>query len=63
MQLGALGEAQHLAVVLDVIFDAVVHIGDFADVVLVVFHAEVLDQLIPSPQHQLPRLRVVQLHF
>ncbi len=48
-------------VVLRVVFDAVVDVGDLADVVAAVLHAEVSLQFGPALQHQLQRLAVVKL--
>jgi len=47
--------------VLHVVLDAVIDVGDLADVVAAVLHLEVLLQLGPAAQHQLQRLAVVQL--
>lgn len=48
-------------VVLRVVLDAVVDVGDLADVVAAALHAEVPLQLGPALQHQLQGLAVVQL--
>lgn len=49
------------AVVLHVVFDAVVDVWDLTDVVASIFHLEVLLQFGPATQHQLQSLAVVQL--
>ena len=63
VQLLGLDEAQRLHVVLQVVLDAVVDVWDLADVVLAALHPEVLRQLAPAADYQLPRLAVVQLHL
>ena len=59
----SLAEAQDLNVVLEVVLDAVVDVGNLADVVDIRRRPEVLDELAPASLHQLPRLSMVQLHF
>ena len=51
---------QGLLVVLQVVLDAVVDVGDLADLKLPALQLEVLLQLRPAPDQQLPRLPVVQ---
>lgn len=46
---------------LRVVFDAVVDVGDLADVVAAALHAEVSLQLGPALQHQFQGLTVVKL--
>lgn len=48
-------------VVDDIILDAVVDVGDLADVIASVLHPEISLQLRPALQHQLQSLTVVQL--
>lgn len=51
------------AVVLHVVLDAVIDVGDLADVVAAALHAEISLQLGPALQHQLQSLTVVQLQI
>ena len=50
-------------VVLQVVLDAVVDVGDLADVVAPVLHAEVPLQFGPALKHQFQRLTVVKLQI
>lgn len=59
-------EFQHVfqaqrAVVLCVILHTVIDVGNFADVIAAILHAEVPLQLGPSLEHELQSLTVVQL--
>ena len=62
MKFFSLVEAQNLHVVLQIVLDAVVDVGDLADVINVGVEPEVFDQFAPATLHQLPRFTVVQNH-
>ena len=49
------------AVVLHVVLDAVVYVGDLADVIAAALHAEVSLQFGPALEHQLQGLTVIKL--
>jgi len=53
-------EAQNFHVVLQVVLDAVVDVGNLADVVDVGIQPEIFDEFAPATLHQFPRLAVVQ---
>jgi len=58
-----LTEPQDLYVVLEIVLDTVIDVGNLADVVDVGVRPEVFDEFAPASMHQLPRLTVVKLHL